>query len=114
MKKNFFARYVEYLKDNPEHYWFKRKVFGWGWAPATKEGWLLTLGFVAIILFLAFRLEETATNNVVFKQLLLPLIGLVILFIFISYKKGEKPKWMWHIPEPREDSLDEDRDKTVE
>lgn len=29
---------VEYLKDNPEGYWFKRKLYGWGWTPAKWQG----------------------------------------------------------------------------
>jgi hypothetical protein len=27
---NFLSRYIRYLKDNPEQYWFKRKAYGWG------------------------------------------------------------------------------------
>jgi hypothetical protein len=32
-----------------KRYWFRKKRFGWGWTPATSEGWIATLGFVAII-----------------------------------------------------------------
>ncbi len=24
-------KYLNYIKDNPEHYWFKAKIYGWGW-----------------------------------------------------------------------------------
>jgi hypothetical protein len=27
--------YKKYLKDNPEVYWFKAKLYGWGWFPVT-------------------------------------------------------------------------------
>jgi hypothetical protein len=33
-----FKKYIEYLKDNPQGYWFKRKVWGWGWTPVTWQG----------------------------------------------------------------------------
>ena len=26
--------YIAYLKDNPQGYWFKARLYGWGWAPA--------------------------------------------------------------------------------
>ena len=26
-------QYIQYLKDNPQGYWFRRKLFGWGWVP---------------------------------------------------------------------------------
>jgi hypothetical protein len=29
-----FKEYTDYLKDNPQGYWFKRKLYGWGWTPA--------------------------------------------------------------------------------
>lgn len=110
MKKSFVKRYIEYLKDNPEHYWFKKRLFGWGWTPATKEGWLTTLVFVIAILFLAFRLEETVTGIEVVKQLLVPLVVLVFVFVYIAYKKGEKPVWSWGFPEEKKGELDSERE----
>jgi len=32
-----------------KRYWFRKKKFGWGWAPATSEGWIATLVFISII-----------------------------------------------------------------
>jgi len=96
---NFWKKYINYLKDNPNHYWFKRKVFGWGWTPATREGWLVTLVFIAAVLSLAFRVDENATPKEVVTDLLIPLAVLLILLFVIAYRKGEKPKWMFGFPE---------------
>lgn len=92
-------KYLDYFKNNPEHYWFKRKIWGWGWTPVTWQGWLLTLSYVVIITILIINREESIPGNpdsgsnfLVFG---LPLIFLTVLFIFIAYKKGEKPKWQW-------------------
>lgn len=101
---NIIKKYIEYLKDNPEGYWFKRKVYGWGWAPATKEGWLVTAVFVVAVVWLALRLDANTTDAEAMKELILPLIGLLVIFISIAYKKGEKPKWMWGFP--KKDKLD--------
>src|SRR5262245_12007807 len=45
---NFLSRYIRYLKDNPEQYWFKRRTYGWGWVPATWQGWLTLLIFLGV------------------------------------------------------------------
>ena len=46
--------YVSYLKDNPNGYWFKRKLYGWGWTPATWQGWFAIGVYVLLILGLGF------------------------------------------------------------
>ncbi len=92
-------RYIAYLKDNPQGYWFKAKVYGWGWVPATWQGWFVTLLYAALISALIFIREEDISGNPDsgsnFLVLGLPIIVLTALFIFIAYKKGEKPRWRW-------------------
>lgn len=94
-----FKKYLDYLLDNPEHYWFKRKIWGWGWVPATLRGWLATLVYVILISVLViFREEDIPANpdsGSNFLVLGLPIIVLTAFFIFIIYRKGEKPKWQW-------------------
>lgn len=92
-----FKKYSEYLKNNPERYWFKRKIWGWGWVPVTWQGWVVTLLYVVLISVLVLSREEyvpgnpdSGSNFLVFG---LPTIVLTALLIFITYKKGEKPKW---------------------
>lgn len=99
---HMFKKYLDYLKDNPERYWFKRKVWGWGWVPATWQGWFVTFMYVAIVFLLVLSREEAVTGNPDsgsnFLVLGLPIILLTALFLFITYKKGEKPKWQWGLP----------------
>lgn len=82
---------VEYYKDNPKNYWFKRKIYGWGWIPVKWQGWLVT--FIGLIILVAgiyigeFDDSPGAT-----------IIGLVLMIIFILFFclwKGEKPHWQW-------------------
>ncbi len=97
-----FKKYLDYLKDNPEHYWFKRKIWGWGWVPATWQGWLITAGYIGLVLVLVSTYESAVTDNpdsgTNFLGFGLPLLLLTGLFLFIAYKKGEKPKWQWGLP----------------
>ena len=100
---NYLKKYCDYLKDNPEGYWFKRKPFGWGWTPANWKGFAVTGLFVLIILVLAMRIPATAAIEVVIKEVVIPIVVLSIILIFIAWRTGEKPKWLWHIPEVRKE-----------
>ena len=97
---NIFKAYVRYIKDNPEGYWFRRKLYGWGWTPATREGWAVTIIFLLFALGLAIRSEKIGlTDERIVKELLLPIAVAVIILVYICFKTGEPPKWQWRIPE---------------
>lgn len=82
---NIIKSYKNYLKDNPNNLWFKRKLYGWGWTPAKWQGWLIIALYILIIIFSVYR-EDFIT-----------IIIATILLIYICYKKGEKPRWQWGI-----------------
>jgi len=90
--------YLEYVKDNPEGYWFKRKLFGWGWTPVTWQGWLIILVYIGLVLAFAFTIDESSSDSEVVFTFILPVVLLTITLIRIGYKKGEKPKWQWGLP----------------
>lgn len=94
--------YIEYLKDNPRHYWFKAKLYGWGWTPATWEGWTVMILFLAAIIFNAYRID-LGSHSV--SDTLLSFIPqtviLVFLLIIICYIKGESPRWQWGLPKKK-------------
>ena len=100
MKRYSFKNYIEYLKDNPEGYWFKQRLYGWGWAPAKLQGWLVVLAFLAIILldglFISYRAsvlgDPTVLDMVIFFGVLVLSIASII---WIGYLKGERPNWNW-------------------
>jgi hypothetical protein len=90
--------YITYLKDNPEHFWFKRKLYGWGWTPATWEGWIVILVYLVCVIVPTRALVMLARANgddmpPPFK--LIPLVVFTTILIVICYKKGEKPRWQW-------------------
>ncbi len=69
--------------------WFKNKRFGWGWTPATWEGWLITLLFLALGVVAGMLFGE---DSIAF---FVSIFVLVTLLIFICYATGEKPEWRW-------------------
>lgn len=93
----FIKKYIEYLKDNPKKYWFKRKLYGWGWVPVTWQAWVITLIYVVLLVLFFLTIDETSPTNEVMFTFIIPVILLTTTFITIAYKKGEKPKWQWGI-----------------
>lgn len=75
--------------------WFKRKRYGWGWYPATWQGWAVTLVYVGLIVFFARSLDDTSPMNEVAFTFLLPVLILTVAFIRIAIRTGESPKWQW-------------------
>lgn len=71
--------------------WFKRKLYGWGWYPSTWQGWSIILLFIVLLVYIAveFLVEMK------FVQYFSLLTIIIVLMIYICYKKGEKPRWSW-------------------
>ena len=91
-------QYMRYIKSNPKKYWLRAKWYGWGWTPATWQGWLVTLIYVVLIIFFSSTIDENSPRKEVILMCVLPTILLTASFIGIAYKKGEKPKWNWGKP----------------
>lgn len=106
--KGDFQRYVEYLKDNPKEYWFRRKLYGWGWTPVRWQGWAVVLVFVVLLIWSGFSISDS--SEITEQQLTWFFVRLVVLvgtLFFICFKKGEKPRWQWGIPKKEEEGNDE-------
>lgn len=99
MCKKLFGDYVGYVKDNPKGYWFKAKIYGWGWTPVRWQGWLVLLVFIGLIILNSFRLKSRLSGG---KEtpvsFIIETVVLVLILLLICYKKGETPRWQWGIP----------------
>lgn len=88
-----------------QRYWFKAKTYGYGWTPATWEGWLVTGIYLAAITYLFFSVDvNTRSASDTIFNFTPDVLVLSIVFIFIVYKTGEKPHWSWgKKQEPKKD-----------
>lgn len=77
-------------------YWFKAKQYGWGWYPATWQGWLTTLLFVLSVIVASWLLlgDEPESYTPVLWYVLWVALSIGVT-LSICYKKGEKPRWRW-------------------
>ncbi|MFA6494905.1 MAG: hypothetical protein WC246_00870 [Candidatus Paceibacterota bacterium] len=86
--------YIAYFKDNPQGYWFKAKLYGWGWTPVKWEGWLVVAIGVAILSAGVYVAEiDDAPGAALLGALLM-----VAFILFFGFWKGEKPRWQWGPP----------------
>ena len=79
-----------------ERFWFKRKRYGWGWTPATWEGWL-TLVIWVIVTFAPIILLDSKflTNTVVGISFVAYEVAIVLVLLLVCWKTGESPRWQW-------------------
>ena len=89
--------YITYLKDNPKGYWFKARLFGWGWTPAKWQGWVVVIVACAVA-FLGFYVGDV--DDAPGAALLGILLAIGIICVF-GYWKGEKPRWQWGAPKEK-------------
>lgn len=74
--------------------WFKTKNYGWGWTPASWQGWAVIGAWVAFVLLLLKDLEsEPTASSFIWRAI--AFVFSIGLLIFISCWKGEKPQWRW-------------------
>ncbi len=76
--------------------WFKRKLYGFGWTPATWQGWLALLVYLGVIVLVFRKIDEAShSGSDTLFGIFIPFLILTIAFIFLCYKTGEKPRWQW-------------------
>lgn len=91
-----FKRYIDYVKNNPEGLWFKRKMYGWGWTPVRWQGWAIIFVYVAALFVVMKDVDKTSHSvSDTLIRFFAPFIIATAILVYICYKKGEKPRWQW-------------------
>ncbi len=81
--------------------WFRARRYGWGWTPATWQGWaVFTVYSAAVIVWAiheALRPDATVGLHVGTAAWLsaLPILVLTAILLAICWIKGERPRWRW-------------------
>ena len=105
---NWFTRYKQYIKDNPKNLWFKRRPFGYGWVPATWQGFAVVFGYLVTIIVLGFFFENGLLGSEQPAVFIVIILGLVSSLIYICYQKGERPRWSWGIENAKREKRKEE------
>lgn len=88
--------------SSPKRYWFTTKRYGWGWVPATWEGWLIMAFFLLMLIPAVDSIIEvdkashsaSDTLYAAFFYITFMIVDIAVLLL-VCYKTGEKPRWRW-------------------
>ena len=80
-----FQKYRDYINDNPQKLWFKRKLYGWGWTPVTWQGWLVLGVYVALLVAFSLTIDDTSPPREVMFTFILPVTLLTIALFRVCY-----------------------------
>ena len=79
--------------------WFHAKRYGWGWTPATIEGWLVLAAFLAAVaMSTAIYIHRVRTGTDIRSATILFLLWIAVLagaLIAVCWMTGEPPRWRW-------------------
>jgi hypothetical protein len=82
-------------EPNARPLWFRRKRYGWGWTPATWQGWLVTLAYAALVVAFVATVDDRSSPREVAFTALLPIAILTAAFFRVAVRMGERPRWQW-------------------
>ena len=75
--------------------WFRAKTYGWGWVPASRQGWFVMLAFIAAVAVAALGFLRPGFGAGAVVGYLVTVALLAALLILICWKTGERPRWNW-------------------
>lgn len=81
--------------DTERRYWFRAKSFGWGWTPATWQGWLILAGWCVTFTSIVVATVATATGTMLFGVMIALSLASTLILAAICYRTGEPPRWRW-------------------
>lgn len=92
---HLLEEYIAYIKDNPEGYWFKRKLYGFGWVPARRAGWLTLGAYLAFVFGLIAIVPPDLPAAAVVHTVVLPIVSATLLMVAVAWRTGEPLRWQW-------------------
>jgi len=89
-------------------YWFKRRRYGLGWTPSSKEGWFVIVIFILLVILSSNIIKGINENEISINLIsyFVVIFSLIVALISISYIKGPKPKWRWGRKDDDDPELD--------
>ena len=75
--------------------WFVNKTYGWGWRPATWEGWTVIAVWLVVYLGGLWWFTRGVPQHTLPTAALVFALVLVAALIAVCWVKGEKPRWRW-------------------
>lgn len=85
--------------NEPKKLWFKNKRYGWGWTPASWEGWVAIAIYTFLLIHILRNILALSAigrlHGVWFAISYGRILFLTAALLLLCYLKGEKPRWHW-------------------
>jgi len=76
--------------------WFKRKKYGYGWYPATWQGWLVIFEYLVFVVLNFLRIDMYSPSAVDTGLRFFPSTIIATgALLLVMYLRGESPRWQW-------------------
>jgi hypothetical protein len=76
--------------------WFKAKGYGFGWAPARWEGWVVLGTYIVVVVLNFLRIDgQSHSVSDTMTSFIPETFVLTFILFYICVKTGEAPKWKW-------------------
>lgn len=97
MKKlRHFLLQFHALRSKRKKCWFRAKNYGWGWYPVSWEGWVVMMGYLAVVLLFYFSIEKNPESSEQILLIFIPAVACATaILIGICYFTGESPELRW-------------------
>jgi hypothetical protein len=78
-------------------YWFRAKTYGWGWVPATWQGWSVLAVYLLLVTYsvLSLNFDPATPAPIALRVIAARIFAPTLILLFICWKKGEPPHWSW-------------------
>lgn len=79
-----------------KRFWFRAKRYGFGWEPATWEGWVIMMLWTALVVG-GFVVVDAHSHSISDTLLIVVPNTLIVtaMLLVVCYLTGEKPRWRW-------------------
>ena len=79
-----------------QKYWFKAKNYGWGWYPASWQGFMVMIIYFLLLIPIFLQIDgQLSSSSKEMYSFMIPVLLLTTILIVICYLTGEKPRWRW-------------------
>lgn len=94
------------MSKTDNHYWFKRRRYGYGWTPVRWQGWVAVIVCLGVIIASGFLFGSMPYSNELLWLYLNTVLTVIIFLIIIGILKGPAPRWRWG-KKPGDDSKED-------
>jgi hypothetical protein len=82
--------------EKTQQIWFKAKQYGYGWYPATWQGWAVIAAYFIFNFSNYFLIKsQTKSESDLLVNFIFDMLLSTLLLVLVAMSRGEKASWRW-------------------